>query len=97
MTLVSQSRAIPGRWLRHIKDGTIYGYSPAMRNNPMVEEVTEEQAFPENHIPEANVGRESVVDLSTDEDVIERAENESADLSAVAEEATRGLDTGVDV
>ena len=43
--------ATPGRWLRHKKDGTIYGWTQILAKNPSVEEVTEEVAFPERHIP----------------------------------------------
>ena len=43
--------ATPGRWLRNKRDGTIYGWTQVLANNPLVEEVTEEVAFPEKFIP----------------------------------------------
>jgi hypothetical protein len=64
---------VPGRWLRNKKDGTIYNYNHILCKNPGVEEVSEEIAFPEKHIPEAQVGREPKVDLSTAEEVVEKA------------------------
>lgn len=38
------------RWLRHRQDGTIYGWDPILAQNPRVEEVTEQEAFPERFI-----------------------------------------------
>lgn len=67
------AHAIPGRWLRHKKDGTIYGYTEIMASNPAVEEVPEELAFPERFIPEAQKGRESKIDLSTEEKEVKKA------------------------
>lgn len=56
----------PGRWLKNIKDGTIYGYSELLARNPMVKEISEEQAFPERFIPAAQRGRVTVVALDGD-------------------------------
>ena len=39
------------RWLRHKTDGTIYEWDPILDKNPKVEEVTEEEAFPERFMP----------------------------------------------
>lgn len=50
-------QVIAGRWLKNVADGTIYGYSDLLAANPKVTEVTEEQAFPEMHIPEDRRGR----------------------------------------
>tara|TARA_R110000823_G_scaffold295721_2_gene415471 strand:- start:354 stop:617 length:264 start_codon:yes stop_codon:yes gene_type:complete len=63
----------PGRWLRHKLDGTIYNYNDTLCNNPAVEEVSEEVAFPEKFIPAKQVGRKATVDLSTDEKTVETA------------------------
>lgn len=38
------------RWLRHRQHGTIYGWDPILAANPKVEEVTEQEAFPEKFI-----------------------------------------------
>ena len=35
------------RWLRNIKDGEIYEWDAILAENPLTEEVTEEEAFPE--------------------------------------------------
>ena len=45
------------RWLRNIKDGEIYGWNEILAENPLTEEVTEEQAFPEKHMPKKQKGR----------------------------------------
>ncbi len=65
--------ATPGRWLRNKKDGTIYGWTAVLANNPLVEEVTEEIAFPEKFIPKAQKARVSNLKLATDEDSVEEA------------------------
>lgn len=62
--------AEPGRFLRHKGNGTIYGYTAVMAGNPAVEEVTEEQAFPERFIPSFHKG-ETKVDILTDDAVVE--------------------------
>jgi hypothetical protein len=64
---------VPGRWLRHKTDGTIYNYNEVLCKNPAVEEVSEELAFPEKHIPKKQQGRKVKVDLSTDEGAIKKA------------------------
>ena len=65
--------ATPGRWLRNKKDGTIYGWTAVLANNPLVEEVTEEIAFPEKFIPKEQKARVSNLKLATDEDSVEEA------------------------
>ena len=60
------AKAEPGRWLKHKLDGTIYGYTSVMAKNPAVEEVTEEQAFPERFIPTKQKGRDTKLALSTE-------------------------------
>ncbi len=42
------------RWLRNIVDGSIYGWNEILADHPKCEEVTHEEAFPEQYIkPEA--------------------------------------------
>ena len=74
------------RWLKNIVDGEIYEWDPILAENPKTEEVTEEQAFPEKHIPKKQKGRKAKVDLTTEEQ--EAPDNTPAEL---AEEASRGL------
>ncbi len=90
------SLAVPGRWLRHKKDGTIYGYSEHLVNNPAVEEISEEEAFPERHIPEGQEGRKSGLALSTSDEAATEAETKAKPKKpkkAVAADASRGLKT----
>lgn len=54
-----------GRWLRNIADGTIYGWNEILAENPKTEEVTEEQAFPENFMTKEQKGRKAKVKLET--------------------------------
>ena len=54
------------RWLRNIKDGEIYGWNEILAENPLTEEVTEEQAFPEKHMPKKQKGRPPKVNVETD-------------------------------
>lgn len=42
-----------GRWLRNIADGTIYGWNEILAANPKCEEVTHEEAFPEQYVKPA--------------------------------------------
>lgn len=76
------------RWLRNIKDGEIYEWDAILADNPLTEEVTEEQAFPEKHIPKKQKGRKPKVNLETKE-IPEEGDSTPEDL---AEEATRGLE-----
>lgn len=55
------------RYLRNKKDGFIYDWNPILAENPLCEEVTEEEAFPEKFIPKAQKGRKSKLTLDTDE------------------------------
>lgn len=69
------------KFLRHKVKGTIYSWNAFMAENPNVEEVTEEQAFPERFAPKAAKGRKPKVDLMT-EDVPEAPEiDPNADLN----------------
>jgi hypothetical protein len=58
------------RYLRGKNDGFIYDWTPLLAENPMVEEVTEEEAFPENFIPKKQTGRKSGLKLETPTDEI---------------------------
>lgn len=52
------------RYLRGKKDGFIYDWNPILAENPNVEEVSEEQAFPERFIPEAQKKRKSKLEIN---------------------------------
>ena len=78
-----------GKLLRNIKDGEIYGWNEILAENPLTEEVTEEQAFPEKFLPKKQKGRKTKVNLKTE--VI--PEDEKAVNIELAEEATKGIDT----
>jgi len=75
------------RFLRNKRDGFIYDWNPILAENAVCEEVTEEEAFPENFIPKAQKGRKSKIDLST-EDIPEEPAVENTELGI---EASRGL------
>ena len=55
------------RLLRHKVKGTIYGWNAYIAASPNVEEVTEEQAYPEKFAPKVAKGRKPKVSLTTDE------------------------------
>ena len=75
------------RYLRNTRDGFIYDWNPILAENALCEEVTEEEAFPENFIPKAQKGRKSKIDLST-EGIPEEPAFENTELGI---EASRGL------
>jgi|TARA_A100000172_G_scaffold57065_1_gene36904 hypothetical protein len=77
-----------GRWLRNIKDGEIYGWDEILAENPLTEEVTEEQAFPEKFIKKKQKGRKTKVNLKTE---VIPAEEKAVNIE-LAEEATKGID-----
>ena len=77
-----------GRWLRNIKDGEIYGRDEILAENPLTEEVTEEQAFPEKFIKKKQKGRKTKVNLKTE---VIPAEEKAVNIE-LAEEATKGID-----
>jgi hypothetical protein len=85
-----------GRYLRNKKDGFIYHWDPILDKNPLCEEVTEQEAFPERFINPVVV-EQSVVRRRTRKakalslataDVPEEPKFESQDLNI---EASRGL------
>lgn len=81
----------PGRFLRHKKDGTIYNYNDVLCNNPAVEEVSEEIAFPEKHIPAAQQNRMPKLDLSTDGETVKKTAKPKTKKAALAADASKGL------
>jgi hypothetical protein len=81
--------ATPGRWLRHKKDGTIYGHTDILAKSPDVEEVPEEMAFPERFVPNEQKGRKSKLDLSSADTDSEDPEPKTK--AALAADASRKL------
>ena len=75
-----------GRWLRNKKDGEIYGWNEILAENPLTEEVTEEQAFPEKFLDKKKKTRKAKVNLETE--IPEEGDSTPEEL---AEEATKGL------
>lgn len=75
------------RFLRNKRDGFIYDWNPILAENPICEEVTEEQAYPERFVPKAQKGRKSKLALET-EDVPEEPVVVNEELNI---EASKGL------
>ena len=75
------------RWLRNKKDGEIYHWNEIIAQNPNVEEVTEEEAFPEKFVPKAQKKIKPILSLKT-KNVPKAPPNTKPELS---EEASRGL------
>jgi hypothetical protein len=80
-------RKMAGKWLRNIVDGTIYGWNEILAENPKIEEVTEEQAFPEKFITKEQKTRKPKISLKTKEVV--KPDDTSIEL---AEEVTRSVE-----
>ena len=78
------------RWLRNIKDGEIYGWNEILAENPLTEEVTEEEAFPEKFMTKKQKGRPKKVNLETAEKDIPDPKGETP--PELAEEASKGLE-----
>ncbi len=77
------------RYLRNKKDGFVYDWSPILAENPLCEEVTEEEAFPEKFVPKKQKGRKSGLALETpDEEIPVAPVVENEELNA---EASKGL------
>lgn len=55
------------KYLRNTRDGFIYEWDPILAENPLCEEVSEEQAFPERFEPKAAKGRKAKVNLTTED------------------------------
>lgn len=73
------------RFLRNKKDGFIYDWNPILADNVLVEEVTEEEAYPELFIPKLQKGRKSKLELDSD---IPEAPTGNPDLG---QDASKGL------
>jgi hypothetical protein len=74
------------RYLRNKKDGFVYEWHPVLANNPLCEEVTEQEAFPERFVTpavEKAKRRTKKLDLGTD-DIPEEPAYSSPELSADA-------------
>ena len=76
------------RYLRNRRDGTIYEWDEILAANPLCEEVTEEQAFPEKFVPAAQKTRKTKLKLETEE--VPEAPDGNPDLN---NEASKGLPT----
>jgi hypothetical protein len=74
------------KYLRHKTKGTIYGWSENMAKSQNVEEVTEEQAYPDRFAPKIAKGRKAKVSLMTDDIPEPPQDDPMADLN---EELTR--------
>ena len=75
------------RFLRNKKDGFVYDWNPILAENPLCEEVTEQQAFPEKFIPKNQKGRKTGLSLATEDVPVEPpVGNEELNL-----EASKGL------
>ena len=82
------------RYLRNKKDGFIYEWHEILATNPLCEEVTAEQAFPEHFVkPEvveevkkARIKRKSTLDMTT-----ELPSEPDTTMPELAAEAARGL------
>lgn len=82
------------RYLRNKRDGFIYEWNEILAANPICEEVTEEQAFPERFIPpgvveevkKARAKRKSTLDMTSD--IPDPPDTTSPELAA---DAARGL------
>jgi hypothetical protein len=74
------------RYLRNKKDGFIYEWHPVLASNPLCEEITEEEAFPERFatpVVEKAKRRTKKLALETD-DIPEEPAYTSPELSADA-------------
>lgn len=76
-----------GRWLRNKKDGEIYGWNQILADNPLTEEVTEEQAFPEKFMTKEQKGRKPKVNLETKT----LPKKKKSDKVELEEEVTRSI------
>jgi hypothetical protein len=75
------------RYLRNRRDGTIYEWDAILAENPLCEEITEQEAYPEKFIPPAQKTRKSKLKLETEE-VPEPPEFTNEELNI---EASKGL------
>jgi len=77
--------------MRYLRDkaGTIYEWNEFLAENPLCEEVTEEEAFPEKFIPKKQKGRKTGLALETPADEI--PEEPAATNEELNAEASKGL------
>jgi hypothetical protein len=75
------------RYLRNKRDGFIYEWNEILAENPLCEEVNEQQAYPERFVPKTQKNRKSGLALET-KDVPEDSITGNPDLNL---EASRGL------
>ena len=80
-------------FLRHKLTGYIHGWTAILATNPIVEEVSEEVAFPERFLTKTRKSRKkkSKLDLATDEKVVTKATPGKADKSELNAEASVGI------
>lgn len=84
------------KFLRNRKDGTIYDWHPILAANPVCEEITEEEAYPERFIKPKQVERvkktrarrKTKLDLET-KDLPDDPKQEAA--PEIGQDASRGL------
>jgi hypothetical protein len=78
------------KYLRNKNDGFIYGWHPILAANPLCEEVTEEEAFPERFVtPVVERARRRAKRIEiTEDDIPEEPVYTSPELSA---DASRNL------
>ena len=79
------------RYLRNTKDGFIYEWNAILAENSLCVEVSEQEAYPEKFIPEAQRGRKPRVSLETESLPEEPKKEFSPELAA---EASIGLPQG---
>lgn len=79
------------RWLKHIDDGYIFGYTEGLAAHPKLREVSEEEAFPEKFAPKQLVKkaatRKKKLVVSTD-DIPQEPEYTNEELN---QDASRDL------
>jgi hypothetical protein len=84
------------RWLKHVDDGFIFGWSAGLAAHPKLVEVTEEEAFPERYVKPEQVAqvkktraaRKIAEPALTTDDIPDGPEYASPELN---EDASRGL------
>lgn len=68
-------------YLRHKSKGTVYEYNSFLADHPSIEQVTEEQAFPERFEPKVAKGRKPKVSLTTTDIPEPPISNDMAELN----------------
>jgi hypothetical protein len=96
-TIWREEEVMANRWLKHVEDGYIFGYTEGLAAHPMLVEVTEEEAFPERFVKpalvetakKARAARKTAEPALTTDDIPTVSAYNSPELS---EDASRGLD-----